>query len=242
MNQQLPQAARFPLTDFSFDDMRLQIGERVQIELLPAHDHQRHFTILIGYLKGESLLVKTPIAGGLPLPVPDGAMVEVRAFSGSTVFTFQCEVVRVCVSPFAYLHLSFPALIRGAVIRKGERVRVTIPARVAAAKQGPQADWRPAIIVNIGTGGALIESRHELGVPNEVIRATFSFHIEPDNYEASVSVQAVIQKVTQAAEPGAAGRGVIYYGVQFRDMQPGQTIVLQNLVDQRLIDNHHNIA
>lgn len=242
MNQQLPQAARFPLTDFSFDDMRLQVGERVQIELLPAHHHQHHFTTLIGYLKGESLLVKTPIFNGLPLPVPDGAMVEVRAFSGSTVFTFQCEVVRVCVSPFAYLHLSFPTLIRGAVIRKGERVRVDIPAKVAAATEGPQAGWRPARIVNVGTGGALIESRHELGGPNEVIRAAFSFNIEPDNYEASVSVQAVIQKVTRATEPDAAGRGVIYYGVQFRDMQPGQTIVLQNLVDQRLIDNHHNIA
>jgi len=222
--------------------MRLQVGERVQIELLPPHDHERHFTTLIGYLKGQSLLVKTPIVHGLPLPVPDGAMFEVRAFSGSTVFTFRCEVVRVCVSPFAYLHLSFPSLIRGAVIRKSERVRVNIPAKVASMKEGAQEEWLPASIANVGTGGALIESRHELGGPNEAIRVAFSFNIEPDDYEASVSVQAVIQKVTRAAEPDAAGRGFIYYGVQFRDLQPGQAVVLQNLVDQRLIGTSANLA
>ena len=242
MNQQLPRATRFPLTDFSFDDMRLQVGERVQIELLGAHEHEHHFTTLIGYLKGQSLLVKTPIVHGLPLPVPDGATVEVRAFSGSTVFTFQCEVVRVCVSPFAYLHLSFPTLIRGAVIRKSERVRVNIPARVASVREGAQEEWLPAGIVNIGTGGALIESRHELGGPNAAIRVAFSFNIEPDDFEASVSVQAVIQKVTQAGEMDAAGRVLKYYGVQFRGLQPGQAVVLQNLVDQRLIGTSANLA
>jgi c-di-GMP-binding flagellar brake protein YcgR len=242
MNQQFPQAARFPLTDFGFDDMRLQVGERVQIELRPAHDHEHHFTTLIGYLKGHSLLVKTPIVNGLPLPVTDGAMVEVRAFSGSTVFTFQCEVLRVCVSPFAYLHLSFPTLIRGAVIRKSERVRVNIPARVASMKKGEHEEWLPASIANIGTGGALIESRHELGDPNEVIRAAFSFNVEPDDYEASMSVQAIIHKVTRAIVPDAAERTVIYYGVQFRDLRPGQSVVLQNLVDQHLIGTSANLA
>jgi len=54
-----------------FDEMNLQISERIELEQIDSVDRTRYFTTLIGYMRNQSLLIKTPIVGGLPLPIED---------------------------------------------------------------------------------------------------------------------------------------------------------------------------
>ncbi|MFL6582671.1 MAG: hypothetical protein ACJ8G2_18175, partial [Burkholderiales bacterium] len=57
----------------SFEGTQLPPGERLQMEL--GSDGNQHYTTLIGFVPGHSVLVRTPLIQNLPIPVPEGAHV-----------------------------------------------------------------------------------------------------------------------------------------------------------------------
>ncbi|HRQ48488.1 MAG TPA: flagellar brake protein, partial [Rhodocyclaceae bacterium] len=108
---------------FTFADMKLGIGDRLQIQL-PAHlQSERAFVRVVGYLENTSLIVTAPSRNGVRLELLENEVLIVRAFSRQSAFAFNCSILRVCKLPFDYLHLSFPRRIQGTVIRKSTRVR-----------------------------------------------------------------------------------------------------------------------
>ena len=66
----MPQPPLFPekpdlqVATCEFDEMNLQIGERIELERMESADKTRYFTTLIGYMRNQSLLIKTPIVDG----------------------------------------------------------------------------------------------------------------------------------------------------------------------------------
>lgn len=231
---------RFPVSEFRFEDIKLQAGERVQLELLRTH--ARYYTTAIGYVPSLSVLVRTPVANGLAIPVEEEAPVVLRAFSGVIVFAFAAEVMRVRQAPFPYLHLSFPARVRGAVIRRSERVKCAIPMSLHNLSQGASAHALEGTAVNIGIGGALIETGSPLGQPDDVIRLQMSFSIAPVDHPVTLTLYAALQAIREVEGVDQRNRRVFRCGIEFRDLHPSETIVLQNLVYQSLAENHQSIV
>ena len=73
---------------FSFADMRLRVGDRIQLQP-PARVSQERFIVkLIGYLENTSLLVTMPTENGLRVPFRDNDNLVARVFTSQKAFGF----------------------------------------------------------------------------------------------------------------------------------------------------------
>jgi c-di-GMP-binding flagellar brake protein YcgR len=219
----------------NFSEMKLQLGERLELELLDSRDRSRHFTTLVGVIPNESLLVRTPVAKGITLPMGDNERVLIRLFSGTRAFAFETSVLRVCISPSHYLHLAIPLAIQCADIRSAIRIAAGFPATVRKAVDLAAGQPIGVTITNISIGGAHIAGEKDLGPVGSGLHMRFGFHLRPNNYEAHVETVATIQSVT----PGDKG---YEYGLRFEDLGSAQTILLQNFVYQLIVEEHKPMA
>ena len=241
----MPQRPLFPekpglqVAICEFNEMNLQIGERIELERTGSADKTRYFTSLIGYLRNQSLLVKTPIVDGLPLPIADGALTAGRGVSGDNDFSFIVPVIRVCISPVHYLHLAFPSTIQCAEIRKALRVSLRLAARAKAANA--QALPQGVEITDLSISGAHVESDKILGQKGQHLQLSFAFRINPNDYEAHLNLKARIQSVEHHT-PAREGSAVYVHGVEFEGLGSAEMILLQSYIYQLLIAEHHRIV
>jgi hypothetical protein len=218
------------VTQFNFDDMHLRVGDRFQLESL-ADPGQFHYGALLGFLEEQSVLVKTPFVDGLPMPYTDGQALAARAFTGMGIFSFDTAVQRVCVAPFHYLHLDFPATVRGAQIRAAERVKVTMPSQVTI--DGVQL---PGIITDVGIGGALLECSRQFQLGDPLCVYVF-FGLEQMHLKAGFEAQARVSHLLESAQ-SEAGIPLHRYGIEFENVTLGQRVMLQNFVYHQLLQDH----
>lgn len=228
MNEIRPNFSGLPTRRYTFEDLRLEVGDRLQISV-PTQDDPIAAKLL-GYLQGESLMIRP--AAGVTLgsyPLGEGDMLTVRGFSGRLAFGFQSEITKIRYVPYAYCHLRFPSAIVGMEIRHAERVQVDIPVRVDGAI-GTAGHMVEASIANISTAGARLLSKDVLGVNGNPITLNFRFWLMPNQYEVNLQVTAVIQTVTLPED----GRDEIATGVRFGTIRTSELVLLQNLIYQRL--------
>ncbi len=230
------QATTHPGVDL-FDHLKLHVGDRLQIEI-PSHQHdQRYFTTLVGYVSNLSILVRNPVVHGLTLPMRDNERLIVRGFSGLETFSFETTVERVCLSPFPYLHLAYPHAIRTMPVRNEMRIKTRLPVRISTG-QGDTAI--EAIISNMSSGGILIDAAEELGKVHDEIGVSFHITVQPNDYQAHIEAQAVIQNTSIRNNP--EGEFLFQYGVKLLNLHSSQAILLQSMIYQALLEDHHNIT
>jgi c-di-GMP-binding flagellar brake protein YcgR len=221
---------RFLVTQYQFDDMHLRVGDRFQLES-HAHPVQRHYGSLVGFLAGQSVLVKTPFVNGLPVPYTDHQALTARAFTGMGIFAFDTAVQRVCVSPFHYLHLDFPSEVRGVQIRSTERVKVTMPTQ--ATVTGTQV---PGMITDIGIGGAMLEFDRKLHA-GDPLKVYVTFALEQMQIKAGFEAEAKVHRQLESTQPDQA-IPLHRYGLEFENLTLGQRVMLQNFVYHQLLQDH----
>ena len=212
----------------SFDDIKLQVGTRLQIMLKRGSRQLIYYTSLIGYVSGEYLLMKIPLEHGLSVPMQAGEHVTLRVFSGVNVFTFTCDVESVFHSPRFYMHLTFPAEIQATALRKTIRVRVELPARIKGAVES-------CAITDISVDGAQIMADSALGELGAKILLSFGFQIKPTNQDVLIETSATIRslRALPAAKKGEPAR--FSHGVSFDDVDQTNQVMLQNLVYEALL-------
>ncbi|MDP1682670.1 MAG: flagellar brake protein [Burkholderiales bacterium] len=240
----MPQPPLFPekpglqVATCEFDEMNLQIGERIELERMESTDKARYFTSLIGYMRNQSLLIKTPIVEGLPLPIEEDAIMTVRVFSGTNAFAFIVPVIRVCISPAHYMHLAFPSTIQCTEIRKTLRVslHLTAKAKLVGEREFPQE----VVLTDLSTNGAHVESDKLLGQKGQHLHLSFAFRNNPNDYEAHLNLKVRIQNVEHQT-PAHEGGAVYVHGVEFEDLGSAETILLQSYIYQLLIAEHHRV-
>jgi len=220
---------------FTFDDMRLAVGDRLQIECSASTGVRRAFVRVVGYVDGVSVLVTTPVAGGRRVDLVESDQVIVRVFSRQSAFAFRASVLRACRLPFDYVHLSFPTVIQGSMIRKATRVRSRIPVQLGA----PGADAaEPGTLLNLSATGALIHARAALGEAGSVVRLRFV--VDLHEVESELDIAAEVRNVQQ--EPDADGEGIEYhYGVDFHELDPNDRMKIKSLVYQTIIEQPRQV-
>jgi hypothetical protein len=214
---------------FTFDDMKLQVGARMQIQIPFGANAPQHFTTLIGFVRDEYLIVRIPFENGLSIALPQEATVVVRVLSGVHVFAFTSIVRRVFLAPLFYAHLSFPEKIAGTVVRKAVRATVDLPVSV----KGAGGNAVEAKFTNLSATGGYIESPADLGEREQSVRVNFAFRVQPGNREVKIDAAATIRNVRSPGPNGEQGYG---YGVRFDDLPDDQTLMLQNVVYQALTE------
>jgi c-di-GMP-binding flagellar brake protein YcgR len=225
--------------EFEFEMLNMQVGIRLQLITHRRVKPVQHFSTLIGYVKDEYIIVKTPTENGMPIGLTEGERVTIRVFSGVHVCSFACSVERVFGRPLSYVHLSFPTSIHGTSLRGAMRVKADIPVRVSSK----DSDAAPVdcLLANVSVTGARIDSAHPLPPAGETVTLGFTLIIPPGNQEAQVETLAIIRNMT-VAQPEPDKSELYSYGVQFLDLDSVHYTLLQNMTYEALLADRLKIV
>lgn len=222
---------------FSFEAMRLKVGDRIQLQLPPRFAGERVIVKLIGYLAPHSLIVTPPRdVDGFRLPIEEGEGVFVRVFANENAFAFESVVSKVVRLPFDYLHLSFPTQVRGRNVRKAPRVKTRIICSLSAS--GQTTDSVPGVLVNLSANGALLVTRGDSLSRGDVVRLSFRLMIH--GIEVLMNLEAVVRSLI--AGESATRQETAYFGVEFVNLTPTDRMTLQSMVYQQLIEQPQAVA
>lgn len=219
---------------FSFADMQLAVGDRLQIECPSGTGAGRAFSRVVGYLENRSLLITAPVAGRQRIDLVDNDMVVVRVFSRQNAFAFRASVLRACRLPFHYVHLSFPQTIQGSVIRKATRVRTELAA--TATVVGDDGRSAPGTVLNISATGVLLRTRAALGERDGQLRLRFELPLH--EVDTPLDVEADIRNVREDVDD----EGIEYhYGLDFRDLEANDRMLVKSFVYQTIIEHPRQV-
>ena len=224
----------------TLDQLQPHVGDRLQLELLA--DVARggpYFTLLIGYVPGHSVLVRTPLMQNVPVPVREGDPVLVRTFSGRHASSFESTVTRVCRSPFPYLHLAYPQTVRQTLIRGAIRVRVNL-AGTALNPDYTDSDLpNPITIADLSVSGALLQSHTALGETGNKIELAFKFLVQPNNYEVRLTTSADIQSLRNSRQ---GNDDTFVHGVRFQHLHTTESLLLQSFIQQIVLADRSSVV
>ncbi|WBS02460.1 flagellar brake protein [Pseudoduganella sp. SL102] len=222
---------------FTFEQMNLQVGMRLQVITHRALRPAQNFSNVIGWVKDEYLIIKIPFEQGAPIALGEGDKLTLRVFSGVNVCSFNAIVERIFGRPLLYAHVTFPKQIQGTSLRMAMRVKVDIPAQVKTAAGFEQVGF----LVNLSVSGALMHTKKPIPEEVEPVAVQFTLLTEPDKRQVIITAKASIRNVN-AAEPWPDGRPRYAYGMQFIDLDPAHYMMLQNLTYQALITDRQKIV
>lgn len=232
-----PAAQSTPEPDrkFTFEDMKLKPEDRLQLEP-PAQLARERFSVkVIGFLKGASMLVTVPItANGLRLQLMENEKVVMRSFSGQNAFGFASHIKKIIKLPYEYMHLTIPENIEGITVRKAPRVKTRIIASVHDSQSG-EAGKQSALISDISASGLSLEARQQLGEKGDVLN--LAFRVLLHNIEAYLTVKGVVRAVLSSETADASKSGMIRHGIEFHELRPNDSVILQSMIYQQLIEN-----
>lgn len=233
-----------PQRTYNFADMRLRVGDRMQLQPPSAVSSERFVIRVIGYVDNVSLLTTAPLSNGLRVPLRDNDKVVIRVFANQNAFGFDTTVWRTVKTPFDYLHLAFPKEIQGAVIRKSPRIKT----RLVAAIHRPDAQGnvlviddstrQTGVITNISADGALFEAKSMLTEKGGRLR--MAFRVSLHNVDAMITVPAIVRNIfVDEAKQKEGKAGGVMHGVQFIDMPANDGLILQSMIYQTMIEQPH---
>ena len=223
---------------FTFHDMRLRVGDRIQMQPPATVGSERYIVKLIGYVDNVGLLVTAPLANGLRVPLRENDKIVARIFSSQKAFGFSSMIARVCKIPYDYLHLSFPERIQGSVVRKSPRVRTNIIASFAKPDAG--GGRQSGVIVNLSADGALVRARQPLCDKGQTLQ--LSFRVNLHNVDAYLVVNAVIRSTFGDENKDGGGAAMFNHGIQFQNLPPNDSVILQSMIYQQMIEQPHSLT
>ena len=138
----------------SFTSLDLKPGMAMQtqrlIEGAPKQESQ-----YFGVIAGQGVMVR-PIGETTPRSLlSPGDICMVRGFSGRYEYSFLSEVLHIAQEPCTYAVLSHPPYVEARTVRQSLRAKAAWPTRV---KPAGAARWNVVDMVDIGTGGAMVQS------------------------------------------------------------------------------------
>jgi hypothetical protein len=209
-----------------FQDMRLKVGDRVQIEPPSQTGVGRVSAKVVGWVEGQIFILTVPYTAAGRLCLHPGENVVVRAFTGRSAYAFGCSVLAGGPKASDYLSLSFPDTIDHVDVRSSPRFRVGLPAQVSlAAGAEPVA----ATIDNVGTTGALLVCGSSLGNVGDSLQLAFDLVLH------EVPVALALRAEIRSAEQGADQQ--YRHGVSFTEPGPNERLVLAALVWFNMYEN-----
>ena len=138
----------------SFTSLDLKPGMAMQtqrlIEGAPKQESQ-----YFGVIAGQGVMVR-PMGETTPRSLlSPGDICMVRGFSGRYEYSFLSEVLHIAQEPCTYAVLSHPPYVEARTVRQSLRAKAAWPTRV---KPAGAARWNVVDMVDIGTGGAMVQS------------------------------------------------------------------------------------
>ena len=158
----------------------------------------------------------------------ENQLVTVRLLSGGTVYAFETQILRASLTPYPYLHLVYPKEFESTVVRKAQRASAHIIASVENA-HAEASQSQPALIVNMSSAGAMLESKRSLGKAGDDV--VINVRLMVGEIERYVSVGALIRNVREKAGEEPV---VFQHGVEFQLLSNEEQLILHGFVYEQI--------
>ena len=220
----LPQKAKFA-------EMDLRVGQRVQL-IQDGEGAHKHYTSVVGYVENEFLMLRVPQDDGWIMHLREGMSVEVRLFSGLSIFTFKSRINSLLLTPRNYMMMSFPDEIYEAPMRSHLRVRTSLPIEIVESPAGIQSlnDYH---LHDLSGGGAAIVGPQQLGAAESNIQVGLRFDLQSTGKSEHVEIGAVIQSVEPVhAANKTEAKPEFQHGIKFNELD-ARIVLLAHELQQR---------
>lgn len=215
------------------NDLTLNVGDTVQLQIYPQTDsnrNKRYHVRVIGYLAGKSIITTAPVIDGTLLTLHNGENFAVRLMSGNSIQAFVCTLIKKTITPYPYIHLSYPQQMESKVIRKAQRINTHIIASIQ--NQQPEKEHiktRSAVINDISSAGALVISSEDIGEVNDMI--TISIKLSVAGVDEYLNLSAIIRRCLGKSENDDAKNR---YGVEFQLADEREKLMLHAFVYEQM--------
>jgi c-di-GMP-binding flagellar brake protein YcgR len=214
---------------FALDELKLSIGDALQLQGAAEGDSTRFPAKLIGFVKGRSVLVTTPTVEGKVAFIREGQSFVVRMFCGTSAYAFTASVIKPASVPFPHLHLTYPSSVRGLAVRRGARARV----RVIVAASDSKGKVHAGTLCDLSLGGAMMVCTHPPGEIGDTLK--LKFRVTLNDVEHYLHPEAVIRSIAvsdgsiEGIPPGYQA------GLQFAVIPPEESLALTACVYENLL-------
>lgn len=207
------------------DSVRWYVGETFYLQV---HDNAsiRYTVKLVGFVKNKSILVTAPVMDGKGALIRDGQTFIVRAFPGKKAYAFTASALKSVFSPHAYLHLSYPKLVRCTAIRQGSRATVKI---IASVTVGDPEQTAAATLSDLSMGGSSGIIKKPLGKKNDT--GIMKFKVNAAGNDEYLSLNIILRSVTQTENTDE-----YRHGFEFIDVSTQSKLILSAFVHQTLAE------
>ncbi|MFQ5644857.1 MAG: flagellar brake protein [Thiogranum sp.] len=217
-----------------YSELKLQVGETIQLQPRDGEDSRRLHGKIIGYLPGASLLVTTPRTRDKVMIIREGQPFVVRMMMGNRIVGFTSTVLRSCARPYPYLHLSFPEEMEQIIVRKAQRIGV----KLFASLKNDNPDYQfekphSATIVDISTSGALLVASEQLGDVDDKVIVTSVLKFA--GTEKMLAIPAVLRSVHADQAPDITQDMGYYHGLEFDIKDQQDVITLHGFVYENIV-------
>lgn len=214
------------------EDLDLTVGMSLNMQLLVGVSNRRHDVILIGYVKGESILVTMPRENGALAKIFPQDEYIVRYFRGRNIVAFKTKILHVAKVPFWYLHLEYPHQLEKVEIRHAERIRISVTAQTLAKGE---KHW--SVIRDLSASGALVVVNNVVGQEGDHIELFFDLSI--GDIEREVHLVAVIRNVRSIVNK-STNKPEYSYGVEFIDPSEQDVVFVRGFVYEQLLNHRED--
>ena len=212
-------------------DLDLHVGEALQLQFMDDDTRGQFYVKVIGFLPDRSVMVTTPEKDGQAMHVREGRAVLARSYSGEHARGFTCTVLRSCVQPYAYLHLSYPNKVETMLERQSSRVRSALAVGVRPVSAPADSRDIPAVIRDISITGAQLLASASVGNSGDRVTIRARLPIAKIGDQA-VELPALVRNAQEETEI----RDSLWHyrcGVEFEPLDPPTTLVLRAYLYER---------
>ena len=216
-------------SELTLKDMHLEIGALIGIRSLLGSGAPMHPCRIIGFAPNHVLFVTPPLQQGRMLPLTLGENIEIVAIASQAVFRFICTVEVICRSPFDYIVLSKPDVIRRLRERKSIRVHAHLAVRFGIGETGDAYEGL-GLAKGISALGMSLMASWTLGAVGERLRV--AFRLKSAELDMEIETTAVIRNVQKGSEPGKPSN----HGLEFNRLDAAQQMAMKVFVFDRQDD------
>lgn len=210
--------------------IKLAIGDTVQLQDVSS-DKQRTFVKLIGFTNKRSVLVSHPRQDEKLSYIKEGQGFLVRGFAGTKTYEFNTNVISVCLTPYPYLHLAYPAQVKTTNMRSAVRIKLRIVCSIESQATGLKV---PAIIEDMSISGARIHCSKAFGQVGDMVTVGLRMQVAGETQVFLVS--AAIRNVRDEND-SQTGDKIIMHGMEFVQSQNMDLTLLQNFIYKSMLES-----
>ncbi|ASW00790.1 flagellar brake protein [Paraburkholderia aromaticivorans] len=218
-----------PATPLTLKDMHLEIGALIGVRPQLGSGAPMHPCRIIGFAPNHALFVTPPLHDGRMLPLGLGENIELVAIASHAVFRFVCTVEAICRSPFDYVVLSKPGVIRRLRERKSIRVRTHLAVRFGIGESGQSYEGL-GLAKGISALGMSLAASWTLGAVGDRLR--LAFRLKSKDLDTEIETTAVIRNVHIGKGPGEPS----IHGLELDQLDATQQMAMKVFVFDRQDD------